>query len=106
MWRAAWPHRDPATTLSALAERMRILNAWGKFFEDHAVVIMPTSTEPPFDWDQDVRDQRTTDLIIRAQRSMLAVSVLGLPGLSVPTGLENGLPTGVQVVAAPNREDH
>ncbi|MFX4497582.1 hypothetical protein ABTA56_19385, partial [Acinetobacter baumannii] len=36
---------------------------------------------------------------------MLAVSVLGLPGLSVPTGLAGGLPTGVQLVAGRYRED-
>jgi amidase len=104
-WRGAWPHRDPAITLNALAERVRILRLWGAFFEEHPIVIMPTCTEPPFAWDEDVRDQPTTDRIVEAQRAMLAVSVLGLPGLSVPTGTVNGLPTGVQIVAAPCRED-
>ena len=104
-WRGAWPQRDPAVTLRALAERMRILRLWGEFFEDYPIVIMPTCTQPPFAWDEDVRDQPTTDRIVEAQRAMLAVSVLGLPGLSVPTGTADGLPTGVQVVAAPHRED-
>lgn len=105
LWRGAWPERDPATTLKALAERMRILRLWGAFFEEYPVVIMPTCTQPPFDWDEDVRDQPSTDRIVESQRAMLAVSVLGLPGLSVPTGVEQGLPTGVQIVAAPYRED-
>ena len=104
-WRGAWPDRDPATTLKALAERVRILRLWGAFFEEFPIVIMPTCTQPPFEWDEDVRDQPSTNRIVEAQRAMLAISVLGLPGLSVPTGVDAGLPTGVQVVAAPNRED-
>lgn len=36
---------------------------------------------------------------------MLAVSVLGLPGVSVPVGLADGVPVGVQVVAGRYRED-
>ncbi|RYF61808.1 MAG: amidase, partial [Comamonadaceae bacterium] len=51
--------------------------------------------------------------IMRAQAPLLAISVLGLPALSVPTGtalIETAhgnvtLPTGVQLVAAPGRED-
>ena len=105
LWRGAWPDLDPATTLRALAERVRILRLWGAFFEEYPVVIMPTCTQPPFAWDEDVRDQPTTNRIVEAQRAMLAVSVLGLPGLSVPTGVDQGLPTGVQIVAAPWRED-
>jgi amidase len=104
-WRGAWPDVNPATTLKALAERVRILRLWGAFFESYPVVIMPTCTQPPFDWDEDIRDQTSTNRIVEAQRAMLAVSVLGLPGLSVPTGLNEALPTGVQIVAAPCRED-
>ena len=40
-----------------------------------------------------------------AQSPMLGTAMLGLPGLSVPTGLVDGLPTGVQLVAARWRED-
>jgi len=32
--------------------------------------------------------------IIAAQSPLLATAVLGLPGLSVPTGLADGLPAG------------
>ena len=105
LWRGVWTHRDPAVTLRALAERVRILRLWGAFFENYTVLLAPTCTQPPFDWDEDVRDQATTDRIVEAQRVMLAVSVLGLPGLAVPTGVYAGLPTGVQIVSAPNRED-
>jgi amidase len=36
---------------------------------------------------------------------MLAISMLGLPGLAVPTGLADGIPVGVQLVASRFRED-
>ena len=43
--------------------------------------------------------------IIAAQSPLLATAVLGLPGLSVPTGLADGLPAGVQLVTSRYRED-
>jgi amidase len=36
---------------------------------------------------------------------MMAISVLGLPGLAVPTAPRGGIPTGVQIVAGRFRED-
>ena len=36
---------------------------------------------------------------------VLATATLGLPGLSVPTGLVDSLPVGVQLVATKFRED-
>jgi amidase len=35
---------------------------------------------------------------------MIATAALGLPGISVPTGLSGGLPIGVQLVADSFRE--
>ena len=104
-WRGAWPQRDPGLTVEAIGDRLRILRLWGAFFERYHAMILPTCTEPPFAWDEDTRDQDSMDKIITAQRTMLAVSVLGLPGLSVPTGVSDNLPTGVQIVAPPFRED-
>jgi amidase len=43
--------------------------------------------------------------MLQAQSPQLAVALLGLPGLSVPTGIMNGIPTGVQIVADRFRED-
>lgn len=104
-WRGYWPDRDPAVTLAALAERSRILRLWGEFFLKYPVIVLPTCTEPVFAYDEDRRDQEQGSRICRANRGMLAISALGLPGLAVPTGVHEGLPTGVQVVASPCRED-
>ncbi|MBI3709404.1 MAG: amidase family protein [Proteobacteria bacterium] len=105
LWRGVWPSGSPAACLTALGERIRLLRQWQHFFERYPVIIMPTSTELPFEVDADLRDEATTAQIIAAQGSMLAVSVLGLPAISVPTGLHQGMPVGVQIVAGLYRED-
>jgi amidase len=43
--------------------------------------------------------------MMRAQSTQLAVPVLGLPSIAVPTGVANGLPVGVQIIAGRYRED-
>ena len=55
--------------------------------------------------DDDQKSPERVAQILLAQSPMLAPAVLGLPGLSVPTGLADGLPTGVQLIAARFRED-
>jgi amidase len=37
--------------------------------------------------------------------TLTAVPVIGCPGLAVPTGVTDGLPTGVQILAPRFRED-
>src|SRR2546423_12258509 len=66
---------------------------------------MPVPTEPPFTASLDLQDEATTAKILAAQNPMLSVSVLGLPAVSIPTGLDGGVPLGVQVVAGRYRED-
>ena len=39
------------------------------------------------------------------RRWLLGTAMMGLPGLSVPTGLADGLPVGVQICTARFRED-
>ena len=66
---------------------------------------MPNSWERQFPVDDDLRSAERTAQILLAQSPLLGAAVLGLPGLSVPTGVVDGLPIGVQLVAARFRED-
>ena len=43
--------------------------------------------------------------MLEAHRALVAISLLGLPGLSMPTGLVDGVPIGVQLVAAKFHEE-
>ena len=104
-WGAAWPDRDPGTCLAAMAERLRLLRLWTLFLQRYSILVMPVSRELPYPPDEDIKDEATGISIVHAQAPMLAVSVLGLPGLSIPTGTFEDVPVGVQVVAAPCRED-
>lgn len=104
-WADHWEQRDPMQCLDGLARRMVLLREWSLFLEDWPVIIMPVSCEPPFPAGHDRKSREVSAAIMEAQRPMLAVSALGLPGLSVPTGLVDGLPMGVQLVAAPYRDE-
>jgi amidase len=105
LWRALHPARDARQVLDALARRDRLLRLWELFLVDRPLVVTPVSNEPPFTVGLDVVDAPTTRRLMDAQIMQLAVPVLGLPSVSVPTGVVDGLPTGVQITAGRFRED-
>ena len=83
---------------TALAETMRL------FFEDHDVLLLPTSQVPPFPVDQEfpasINGQEMPDYLAW-MRSAYFITVTGCPAISVPAGsTADGLPVGVQLVAA------
>jgi len=66
---------------------------------------MPGSWERPFPVDFDQQGDEAVRRMLTAHHPMLAVSTLGLPGLSIPTGFADGVPIGVQLVAGRFQED-
>ena len=105
LWRQMHPPAGAQGVLEALAERERLLRLWQLFLEAIPVIVMPSSGEPPFPVGFDIVDLPALQRIWRAQLPQLAIPVLGLPAVAVPTGLREGLPMGVQVVAGRYRED-
>jgi amidase len=99
------PVLDHGSHLKAFAKRATLLRRWQLFLERYPLVLGPVSGEPPFPWGWDVESEATMARVMRAQESQFAVPVLGLPAVSVPTGLAGGLPMGVQLIAARFRED-
>jgi amidase len=91
--------------LDALARRFLIARAWSEFFERYPVLLMPVSFKRPVKVDTDLISAAGVAELISAQSASQAISMLGLPGLSVPMGLIDGLPMGVQLVATKFRED-
>ncbi len=99
------PDLDRDATLDALTRRYSIRRDWAAFLDRFDVLLMPVSWQPQFPVDADCQAPEAVQPVIAAQSPMLGTAVLGLPGLSVPTGLHEGLPVGVQLVAASFRED-
>jgi amidase len=91
--------------LDALARRFVIARAWSEFLDRYPVLLMPVSFKRPVKVDTDLISAAGVEELISAQSALQTISMLGLPGLSVPTGLIDGLPMGVQLVATKFRED-
>ncbi|MGI9154793.1 MAG: amidase family protein, partial [Rubrivivax sp.] len=102
---AVTPSWDRDAVLDAMTRRFSIARDWAVFFERYPVLLLPNSWERQFPIDEDQVSDARVQQILLAQSPLLSTAVLGLPGLSVPTGLSDGLPTGVQVVATKFRED-
>jgi amidase len=96
---------DAAAYSTALTRRATLLREWLQFFERFTVLLTPVSAELPFPDNLDRKDDASFARVWRAQLTQIAIPFLGLPALSVSTGLVDGVPVGVQVVSTRYRED-
>ena len=96
---------DADTLSKALTRRATLTRQWLQFLEKYAVLVMPVSGELPFPDQLDVKDDASFARVWRAQLTQIAIPFMGLPGLTVSTGLVGRVPVGVQVVSGRYRED-
>jgi amidase len=96
---------DAAAFSKALTRRATLTREWLQFFETYSVLLMPVSAELPFADGLDLRDEASFARVWRAQLPQIAIPFMGLPGLTVSTGLVGRVPVGVQVVSTRYRED-
>jgi amidase len=102
---AGLPALDRDQTLEAQTRRFSICRDWAVFLDRFDVLLMPVSWQRQFPVDADKGPPEAVHRLLAAQSPLLGTAMMGLPGLSVPTGLAGGLPTGVQLVATRFRED-
>lgn len=98
-----------STTLASfsqtLTRRATLIRQWQLFMATYPVVLLPVSADLPFEDDLDLKGQAAFERVWDAQIPQIGVPFLGLPGLSVFTGLNGRTPTGVQLLAPRFRED-
>jgi amidase len=96
---------DLAAISEALVRRATFLRIWQLFFVDYPVVLLPVSAELPFADGLDLKDDASYARVWAAQMTQVGLPLLGLPALTVSTGLHGKTPVGVQLVAGRFRED-
>ena len=96
---------DAAAFSQALTRRATLTREWLQFFESYSVLLMPVSGELPFPDGLDMRDDASFARVWRAQLTQIAIPFMGLPALTVSTGLVGKVPVGVQIVSGRYRED-
>lgn len=93
------PPLDLAGYMDGLSQRTGLLREWQALFERYPLLLMPVSCQRPFAIDADQNGDDAMRRILEAQGPLLATAILGLPGLSVPMPVREGVPAGVQIVA-------
>ncbi|MEM7016290.1 MAG: amidase family protein [Pseudomonadota bacterium] len=88
-----------------LGERQRLRTIWSQFLTDNTVIIGPTWTNIPFPCDADLDPETGLATFIDMVRFIVPGNALGIPGLALPTGVADGLATGIQIYADLWRED-
>ena len=96
---------DAASFSKALTRRATLTREWLEFFEQYPVLLMPVSGELPFPDHLDRKDEASFARVWHAQLPQIAIPFMGLPGLTVSTGLVGRIPVGVQLVSGRYRED-
>jgi amidase len=96
---------DMAAFSATLARRATLLRMWQLFLEEYAVVLLPVSAELPFPNDLDLQGEDSYARVWAAQMTQVGLPFVGLPALTVSTGMVGTAPVGVQIVAGRYRED-
>jgi len=92
---------SPTEYEAMYGQRHRIATAWQEFQEDYPITVGPIMTQPPFVVGYDLQDPGD---VLDQMRFEVALNLLGLPAVCVPTGVANGLPQVVEVIGGRYRE--
>lgn len=97
--------QDLRSFMTASAERTAHIRNWMLFLERYPVVLSPLCLQPSHAPDADLRGPEAVNALFRSFVFQTGLNTLALPCAVVPTGLHEGRPIGVQLVASRFRED-
>jgi amidase len=96
------PVLDVDAYIGLFIRRRRLARAWSEFFQRYPLILSPVWAQPAFSHGWDMDNVATT---LELLRPVMPANILGLPAAATPGGLADGMPVGVQCIAAPFRED-
>jgi amidase len=99
------PDPTPESIHATHQLRLELAVAWASFMEDYPVIVGPTWTQRPFAHGFDISSTEASMAVLEMMRFILPQNLLGIPAVCVPSGVADGLPTGVQVTGRRFRED-
>jgi amidase len=99
------PISDLSIYMTALAERARFAREWATFMEDYPLVLCPISTQPPFEVGFDLKSAERTREVLNSLQLTFMSPLMGIPSISIPTGIKAGIPSGIQLIGPRFRED-
>ena len=94
-----------ATYMGGYARRGMLLRQLHVLMEDVPILLTPMAAEPPYRLGEDLESAARARELMSAQWPSMAVPFLGVPGISVPVRVHDGLPIGVQLIGRRFRED-
>ncbi len=94
------PATDLAGVYALLARRSAQIRQWQQLLtESFDVIVLPVTMEPAWPAGDDMSSPSRLQAIFASNTPLVAFNFLGLPAVAVPTGVVEGRPTGVQIVA-------
>jgi amidase len=100
---ALWGTPDLEAYINGHIRRTALIAEMEDLLSRFPVIVLPAAGAEPPDHDADL-EPSTASALLASQWPNSVVPLLGLPGLTVPTGVRHGLPTGVQLLAGRFRE--
>lgn len=94
-----YPEGDLNGLLDALQRRVTLVREWQAFCSQYPILLCPVSAELPFPDLLDVESPDAFRRVLEAQLTQVGLPLLGLPGLTVSTGMVGRAPVGVQLIA-------
>lgn len=99
------PELDAKAYSAAASQRSTLLRNWLGFMQRYPLILGPVSAQTPFPQGMDTASRENMKQILAAQAPMFFVPLLGVPAMSAPVALADGVPVGVHLIANRFRED-